>query len=46
MAEVAKGNPVDPNKYYFRLYMMFETASEKYRWLNRAMAIGYAMRLG
>jgi Protein of unknown function (DUF3237) len=26
--------------------MTFETASEKYRWLNREMAVGYAMRLG
>ena len=27
MAEVAKGNPVDPNKYYFRVYIQFETGS-------------------
>jgi hypothetical protein len=27
MAEVAKGNPVDPNKYYFRAYIQFETGS-------------------
>lgn len=46
MAEVAKGKPVDPSKYYFRLYMNFETASKKYDWLNRAMGVGYAMRLG
>jgi hypothetical protein len=46
MAEVAKGNAVDPNNYYFRLYMSFETSSEKYAWLNRSMAIGFAMRLG
>ncbi len=46
MAEVAKGNPVDPSKYYFRVYMTFETSSQKYGWLNRAMAVGYAMRLG
>ena len=46
MAEVAKGSPVDPNKYYFRLYMTFETSSQKYKWLNQAMAVGYAMRLG
>ena len=46
MAEVAKGKPVDPGKYYFRLYMNFETASKKYDWLNRAMGVGYAMRLG
>ena len=46
MVEVAKGKPVDPSKYYFRLYMNFETASKKYDWLNRAMGVGYAMRLG
>lgn len=46
MAKVAKGEPVDPAQYYFRLYMTFETASKKYDWLNRAMGVGYAMRLG
>lgn len=46
MADVAKGKPVDPNKYYFRLYMTFETSSPKYAWLNRTMGVGYAMRLG
>jgi hypothetical protein len=46
MANVAKGLPVDPNTYYFRITMTFETASEKYAWLNRTMAVGYAMRLG
>jgi hypothetical protein len=46
IADVAKGKAVDPSKYYFRLYMNFETSSKKYAWLNRAMAVGYAMRLG
>jgi hypothetical protein len=45
MAEVAKGNPVDPNRYYFRVYIQFETGSARYEWLNRAMAIGAGMRL-
>jgi Protein of unknown function (DUF3237) len=45
MAEVAKGNPVDPNKYFFRVYIQFETGSAQYEWLNRAMAIGAGMRL-
>ena len=31
--------------YFFRVYMTFETASARYGWLNRAMAIGSAMRL-
>jgi hypothetical protein len=46
LAEIAKGNPVDPNKYYFRVYIQFETSAPQYAWLNRAMAIGSAMRLG
>jgi len=45
MAEVAKGNPVDPNKYYFRVYIRFETGSAGYEWLNRAIGIGAGMRL-
>jgi hypothetical protein len=45
MAEVAKGNPVDPNKYYFRVYIQFETGSVRYEWLNRAVGIGAGMRL-
>ena len=46
MAEVAKGNPVDPNRYYFRVSAQFETSAERYRWLNRTLAIGSGMRLG
>jgi hypothetical protein len=45
MAEVAKGIPVDPNKYYFRVYIQFETGSARYEWLNRAIGIGAGMRL-
>jgi hypothetical protein len=46
MARVAKGEVVDGNLYYFRLYMSFETSALQYAWLNRAMAIAFAMRLG
>jgi hypothetical protein len=46
MAEVAKGNPVDPANYTFRLTMSFETADPRYTWLNRAIGVGSAMRLG
>jgi len=46
MAKVAKGEVVEGNLYYFRLYMQFETNYPKYEWLNRAMDIGFAMRLG
>jgi FAD/FMN-containing dehydrogenase len=45
LAAVAAGEPIDPHDYFFRVYMTFETASGTYGWLNRAMAIGSAMRL-
>lgn len=32
-----RGEFVDPNKYYFRQHLFFETGSEKYRWLNGAI---------
>ncbi len=46
MAELAKGAKVDPAKYYFRLYLQFETSSSIYVWLNRPLAVGNALRLG
>jgi hypothetical protein len=45
IAEVAKGSLVDPGKYYFRVYIQFETGSADYQWLNRAIGIGSGMRL-
>jgi hypothetical protein len=35
-----RGEKVDPADYYFRIAPFFETASEKYGWLNRILAIG------
>ena len=32
--------PVDPSEYYFRTTPIFETASEKYSWLNKIVAVG------
>jgi hypothetical protein len=34
------GETVDPSEYYFRTTPVFETASEKYGWLNRIVAVG------
>ena len=34
------GEAVDPSEYYFRTTPVFETASEKYGWLNRLLAVG------
>jgi len=40
MERVLKGETVDPSEYYFRTTPVFETASEKYGWLNRIVAVG------
>jgi hypothetical protein len=37
---MAKGEAVDPSEYYFRTTPVFETASEKYGWLNNIVAVG------
>ncbi len=39
-----KGESVDPSLYYFRAAPVFETASEKYGWLNRALFIATGSR--
>jgi hypothetical protein len=33
-----RGEFVDPNKYYFRQHLFFETGAEKYKWLNGIIA--------
>ena len=38
--KIQKGEDVDPSEYYFRTTPVFETASEKYGWLNRIVAVG------
>jgi hypothetical protein len=47
-AEILKridlGESVDPSTYYFRINPIFETASEKYGWLNNFLAIGTGYR--
>ncbi len=35
-----QGQAVDPSEYYFRTTPVFETASKKYNWLNRIVAVG------
>ena len=34
------GEDVNPSEYYFRTTPVFETASEKYAWLNHIVAVG------
>ena len=45
MQRIADGEEVDPSEYYLRNTPNFETASEKYDWLNRIVAVGVGRRL-
>lgn len=45
LAKVAKGEPVDPSLYYFRVTLQFEASDPKYEWLNSVVGVGSAMRL-
>jgi len=40
LGRILTGEAVDPSEYYFRTTPVFETASEKYGWLNRLVAVG------
>jgi hypothetical protein len=40
LRRIYKGENVDPSEYYFRATPVFETASEKYSWLNKTMTVG------
>ncbi|MEE8172091.1 MAG: DUF3237 domain-containing protein [Alphaproteobacteria bacterium] len=45
MERLNKGEQVDPSEYYFRIAPFFETAAEKYDWLNRIVTVGTGHRL-
>ena len=45
MARIARGDTVDPSEYYLRNTPYFETASPKYNWLNRIVAVGVGRRM-
>ena len=40
IAALSRGEVVDPASYYFRTVPRFETASEKYAFLNRIITVG------
>jgi hypothetical protein len=42
---LARGENVDPQKYYFRVTVRLETGAPKYFWMNHTLAIGAGMRL-
>jgi hypothetical protein len=44
LALIDKGAAVDPASYYFRINPRFETASAKYDWINRIVAVGIGHR--
>src|SRR5687767_2822475 len=39
LAAIARGEQVDPSRYYFRALPSFETGAPKYAWLNRLIAV-------
>lgn len=43
-ARLARGEQVEPTEYYLRTAPFFETAAERYDWLNRIVAIGVGRR--
>ena len=45
MERIARGESVSPADYYLRASPMFETASEKYGWLNRIVTVAMGHRL-
>jgi hypothetical protein len=44
LARLAKGDDVDPNLYYFRTVMRFETGHASTSWLNRILALARGAR--
>jgi len=45
MERIARGETVSPSEYYLRASPFFETASEKYGWLNRIVTVALGHRL-
>jgi hypothetical protein len=44
LAALARGEPVDPARYFFRTIMRFETGAPDLEWLNRTIAVATARR--
>jgi hypothetical protein len=45
LQRILQGEAVDPTAYYLRTTPVFETAAEKYSWLNQIVAVGVGTRL-
>jgi uncharacterized protein DUF3237 len=44
MAQLARGEEVDPARYFFRTIMRFETGASELAWLNKTIAVATAAR--
>jgi hypothetical protein len=44
LAALARGETVDPARYYMRTQPRFETGDERYFWLNRTIFVGTGAR--
>jgi len=44
LAALARGEAVDPSRYYFRTVMRFEASDPSVEWLNRIIAIARGAR--
>ncbi len=44
IARLNRGEQVDPGEYYFRTAPLFETAAEKYAWLNSVVCVATGRR--
>jgi hypothetical protein len=42
---IGRGENVNPSEYYMRATPYFETASQKYGWLNRVVSVAYGHRV-
>jgi hypothetical protein len=45
IARLGRGEDVDPSEYYFRTAPWFETASQKYGWLNGIVSVATGERI-
>ena len=45
LAAIGRGEQVSPLAYYMRVTASFETASEKYGWVNRVVTVAHGHRL-
>lgn len=44
LAQLGRGEQVDPSEYYFRIAIRFETSDPDLAWLNRVLAVGVGQR--